>query len=142
MILSAAAHVADLSHVQPPEVMIVAAQVVIGSAMGARFAGVDRRMFLDVFKVSAPVTAILLLCTAGFSVILTIVVDAPWEAALLSLAPGGLSEMSLIALALDIQPAFVSFHHTARILMIVAFAPLLFGRFFSSGLGQGDRRDE
>ena len=39
---------------------------------------------------------------------------------------GGLAEMSLIALALGIETAFVATHHVARIGMIVIAAPLVF----------------
>jgi hypothetical protein len=44
----------------------------------------------------------------------------------LAFAPGGLAEMSLIALALGIETAFVATHHVARIAMIVIAAPLVF----------------
>ena len=44
----------------------------------------------------------------------------------LALAPGGLAGMSLIALALGIETAFVATHHVARIAMIVIAAPLVF----------------
>ncbi|HVG81048.1 MAG TPA: AbrB family transcriptional regulator, partial [Methylomirabilota bacterium] len=44
---------------------------------------------------------------------------------ILALAPGGLAEMSLVALALHADAAFVSTHHVARITMVVAAAPAL-----------------
>jgi len=44
----------------------------------------------------------------------------------LAYAPGGLAEMSLIALALHADVAFVSSHHVVRILLIVTLAPLTF----------------
>jgi hypothetical protein len=44
----------------------------------------------------------------------------------LAFSPGGLAEMSLIALALGVETAFVATHHVARIGMIVIVAPLLF----------------
>ena len=47
-------------------------------------------------------------------------------ALLLALSPGGVAEMSLIALSLDIDVAFVSTMHAARILFIVVLAPLAF----------------
>ena len=45
---------------------------------------------------------------------------------LLAFAPGGLAEMSLIALALGIDAAYVSSHHVVRIFMIIVAAPLVF----------------
>ena len=47
-------------------------------------------------------------------------------AMLLAFSPGGLAEMSLMALSLGIEVAFVASHHVARILFIVLVAPPLF----------------
>jgi uncharacterized membrane protein AbrB (regulator of aidB expression) len=44
----------------------------------------------------------------------------------LAFAPGGLAEMSVIALSLGIETAFVATHHVARIAMIVIGAPIVF----------------
>ena len=43
-------------------------------------------------------------------------------------APGGLAEMSLIALVLSIETAFVATHHMLRIMLIVVLAPIAFKR--------------
>ena len=45
---------------------------------------------------------------------------------LLAYAPGGLAEMSLIALALQANAPFVATHHIARIAMVVMAAPVVF----------------
>ncbi|HSK41850.1 MAG TPA: AbrB family transcriptional regulator, partial [Arenibaculum sp.] len=45
---------------------------------------------------------------------------------ILAYAPGGLAEMSLIALSLDLDTAFVSTHHMVRIILIVVLAPAAF----------------
>jgi uncharacterized membrane protein AbrB (regulator of aidB expression) len=50
----------------------------------------------------------------------------PFAAALLAFSPGGLAEMSLIALSMNVDAAYVSSHHIVRIFMIVLAAPLLF----------------
>ncbi|WP_442577798.1 AbrB family transcriptional regulator [Mesorhizobium sp. ASY16-5R] len=47
-------------------------------------------------------------------------------------APGGLAEMSLIALVLQIETAFMVCHHVARILMVVVGAALAFRRFVAA----------
>jgi uncharacterized membrane protein AbrB (regulator of aidB expression) len=47
----------------------------------------------------------------------------------LAYAPGGFAEMSLIALALSVDSAFVASHHLIRIILVVTLAPLLF-RYF------------
>ncbi|MBE0414807.1 MAG: AbrB family transcriptional regulator [Yoonia sp.] len=48
------------------------------------------------------------------------------DQALLALPPGGLTEMVLIALAVQADVAFVATHHLARILFVILLAPLVF----------------
>ena len=51
--------------------------------------------------------------------------DLDYIAVLLAFAPGGVAEMSLIALALNVEPSFVAFHHIVRIFEIVLLAPIM-----------------
>jgi len=44
----------------------------------------------------------------------------------LAFAPGGLAEMSVIALSVGIETALVATHHVARVAMIVIGAPVVF----------------
>ncbi len=48
----------------------------------------------------------------------------------------GGAEMTLIALALGVDPAFVSTHHVVRIFLVVVLAPMAF-RLFAPRLGIG-----
>jgi hypothetical protein len=60
----------------------------------------------------------------------------PVVALMLAFAPGGLAEMSLIAIAIGADAAFVATHHVVRIFLIVVLAPLAF-RFVKRGRGLG-----
>lgn len=44
----------------------------------------------------------------------------------LAFAPAGIAEMTLIAMALGYDPAFVAVHQLARLLLVFAAAPLVF----------------
>ena len=68
----------------------------------------------------------MLVLTVAFSVALSRVTGYPLPAVVLAFAPGGLAEMSLIALALSVDAAFVASHHIARIIMVVTLAPSIF----------------
>ncbi|MEY8837729.1 AbrB family transcriptional regulator, partial [Cribrihabitans sp. XS_ASV171] len=46
----------------------------------------------------------------------------PFSALLISFAPGGVTEMSLIALSLGVSPLLVTVHHLFRIIMSVTLA--------------------
>lgn len=71
-------------------------------------------------------TAIFLAMAAVAALVLERLTDFAFPALLLAFTPGGLAEMSLVALALDIDTAFVATHNVARIALIVTLAPLFF----------------
>jgi membrane AbrB-like protein len=126
MVLSALVHALGITHSRPPVWLVAAAQVVVGAMVGSRFDGaapimVGKAMILAVFA-----TAALLVLAAVFGEAVEATLGIPFSAALLAFAPGGLAEMSLIALSLDIDAAYVSSHHIVRIFMIVLAAPFLF----------------
>ena len=126
MALSAAAHFTGLTASRPPAELIAVAQVVIGAGVGCRFAGIAVAQILRALALAVGATAILLGMTAGFAAALNGVTGASVPAVLLAFAPGGLAEMSLIALALGVDVAYVATHHVVRIFLIVALAPLVF----------------
>jgi hypothetical protein len=126
MVLSAGVHLAGLTKAAPPLELIAAAQLVVGSAIGCRFAGSSLRFIRRTILIAAGATAILLAVTLAFAVALNAVTGLPTAALVLAFAPGGLAEMSLIALALALETAFVATHHIVRIFLIVVAAPLVF----------------
>ncbi len=129
MVLSAALHAAGITQSRPPFWLVALAQVVVGAMVGARFDGVRPREVLSAVALAAAAAALLLAIAAGFGWLVGTTLGIPFGAALLAFAPGGLAEMSLIALALDIDAAYVSSHHVMRIMMIVVAAPMVFRLF-------------
>ncbi|HKO10163.1 MAG TPA: AbrB family transcriptional regulator [Alphaproteobacteria bacterium] len=126
MILSAAAHLSGFTASRPPLELIALAQVVVGTAVGCRFAGFPLRQVLRTIANSIGQTAMMLALTIAAALLLSPIVGASVTALVLAFAPGGLAEMSLIALSLGIDAAFVTSHHVARIVMVVLLAPLFF----------------
>ena len=53
------------------------------------------------------------------------IVDKNFFTLLLSYCPGGIYEVAVIAIAFDLDPDFVSFHHIIRLLMILFIVPLI-----------------
>ena len=129
MLFSAAIHLLGWTSAGPPAVLVAAAQVVIGSTIGSRFAGMDWRAMLRPVGFALLLTVIMIAASAGMALALHEIVDAPFAALWLAFSPGGLAEMSLIALALDLDPAFVATHHVFRILLVVILAPLAYRLF-------------
>ncbi|MGB0723620.1 MAG: AbrB family transcriptional regulator [Gammaproteobacteria bacterium] len=102
---------------------------VMGSALGSRFQGYKAREIARLSAHMLVTVLLLLLVSAGVALLLNITVGMPFLAALLAFAPGGLAEMSLIALALHLDPAFVVVHHVLRVGISFLLAPVL-GRYF------------
>ncbi len=128
MLLSAIVHLTGITDTKPPAELTAAAQVVIGTVVGCRFSGVAIRTVLNTLAQSVGATTIMLVLTLIFSLALAPVTDASFAGLVLALSPGGLAEMSLIALALSIDAAFVSSHHIFRIVILVIVAPALYRR--------------
>jgi membrane AbrB-like protein len=126
MLVSAGVHIAGLTSSAPPWEIVAVAQVVVGSSVGARFSGVPLERVLKTIAASVGATAVMLVTTVLFALVLSKITDISMPPLVLAFSPGGLAEMSLIALSLGIETAFVATHHVSRIAMIVIAAPLVF----------------
>lgn len=122
MCVSMVLHWTGVSGFTVPTIVIILAQIVLGTTIGCRFTGVQPARILAILATSAGATLILLASAVCFAMGLQFFVDMPVEGLLLAFAPGGLAEMSLVALALNLEAAFVVVCHAARIMMVVAAA--------------------
>lgn len=126
MTLSAAAHLSGLTQASPPTEIVNLAQIVIGTGVGVRFAGVDARKMFRTMLLGAGIAVYMLVVAAAFALVLEPLTGLPLTGLILAFSPGGLAEMTLISLALGIDTAFVSTHHLVRMVVLVVFAPLLY----------------
>lgn len=126
MAASAAAHLGGLTEASPPQLLVALAQVVVGTAIGGRFAGVSLRQVRRELAVAVGATALLLALATAFSSAAAAALGVTPAALFLALAPGGLAEMSLVALALGVDTAFVSTLHVVRIILVVIVGPLAY----------------
>ena len=129
LLASAAVHMAGWSHSPPPLELVALAQVVVGCSVGARFSGVPVKQVVSVISASVGSTTLMLLTSLLFAYAVHRVTGLGLAPLILAYSPGGLAEMSLIALALGVETAFVATHHVLRIGLIVLSAPLLFRLF-------------
>lgn len=131
LFLSAAVHLAGLTAAKPPGLLVVAAQVVVGSAIGCRFVGVSLRRVMGTLGLGLANAAIMVLTAFGAAWVVHRVTGLDYDAVLLALAPGGLPEMTLIALSLHIDLAMVVTHHLVRVLFINVGVPFLYRAFIA-----------
>lgn len=125
LILSAAIHMAGLTESAPPGLLINAAQVALGTILGCRFLGIPPSMVLRAGAFSLGATVLTLLLAGLGATAMLYVAGVSIDQGLLALAPGGLTEMGLIALAIQADVAFVALHHVVRILVVIVVAPML-----------------
>jgi len=134
LILSVAVHVSGITPAAPPPWLVATVQVVLGAVVGTRFAGIKWAEARNAI-LAGLVWGFLML---GSAVLLafagTWILDYPFEAMILALAPAGMVEMTLITLALGFDVAFVVTCQLCRVLFVLITTPLLF-RFLGITIG-------
>lgn len=125
MIATAALSLAGLINHRPPAEAIIAAQLFIGTGIGAKYAGLTlREMRLDV---GAGALFSLFLCAVAlvFAELSHLAAATPPVEALLAFAPGGQAEMAVLAIVAGGDVAFVVAHHVVRITLVILCAPIV-----------------
>lgn len=133
ILVSGAVHFLGLVEGGPPRWLIDVTQLVMGVTLGTRFAGRSPRVLVTGLKITAVTISGTLVLTWLFAISLHGAVGERWEAVFLAFAPGGLAEMSLIALSLEISVIYVTAHHVLRIILAVSAAKLLQDRVLRHG---------
>jgi membrane AbrB-like protein len=141
MALSALVHVAGLTAFRVPPLLVLIAQIGIGAGLGARFAGIRLQILARIVAVGTGGALMMLANTALCSLAVGALTGLPVAALLLAYAPGGLAEMSIIALSLGIDAPLVSTHQLTRILLVIFIAPLFF-RLLPRGMLAGAPADD
>lgn len=125
MIAAAALSLGGLIEHRPPAEAILAAQFFIGLAVGAKYVGITaRELRVDVIA-GIGYCLILAILALIFAEIVALSGLAPQLDAFLAFAPGGQSEMAVIAIIAGADLAFVIVHHLTRMILIILFAPLV-----------------
>ncbi|WP_043527167.1 AbrB family transcriptional regulator [Litchfieldella xinjiangensis] len=96
---------------------------VLGCAIGSRFRGLSRGRFGRYLFQAVVATLLALGILALFAELIHQLLGVPRDVALLALAPGGIGEMAILAVALDLDPVFVAFHHLLRMVTLMFVAP-------------------
>lgn len=125
MILSGAAHVAGLVSVPPPTITVIIAQMVTGTVVGCRFVGSTAGEVGRDVGFATVSTMLMIIVAVFFSWALSLWTGTPLTQSFLAYSPGGLTEMSLLALAMEQDVTYVSSLHVVRItIVILAAAPV------------------
>lgn len=122
LLLSAVAHGVGLVDLVPPNWLLNLAQLVVGTGLGALFGGATFRLLLKALWLGALAVGTMLGIGMAFALTISPLTPISTQALFISFAPGGVTEMGLIALSLNVSPVVVAAHHLFRIIVTVFFA--------------------
>ena len=119
LLLAAALTLTGQVDLHLPFWLVAMAQWVIGTTLGLRFTGVTARLLRRAAGLSVASVLFMLFIGALLSEILHVVTGQDMLQLMISFAPGGVTEMSLVALSLAVSPALVSLHHVLLDLRLI-----------------------
>jgi membrane AbrB-like protein len=138
MLVSALVHLTGITDFQPPTEIVNGAQVVLGVTIGCRFLGTAPSLILRILALTAGSTVILLSMTLVFALAVAQFSSYGVVPLLLAYSPGGLAEMSLVAIAVHTEVAFVAAHHIIRIVFVMMSAGPAFALIHPDKGGDGN----
>ena len=125
MLTSGVLHGSGIVQGRMPDLILIAAFVILGANSGSRFAGTSlatlRRFFVDglaALVVAVGVAFLFALAAAWIS-------GEPLAKVFLAYVPGALEAMTIMAFVLGVDPAFVAAHHLARFIGLSLALPLV-----------------
>ncbi|KIN74568.1 putative ammonia monooxygenase [Sulfitobacter guttiformis KCTC 32187] len=125
LLLTAALQGTGAIDLHGPAELLNIAQLIVGAGLGTMFARSTMRRLAAAMGLGMISVAITLGLSAVFAAVLARWVAMPFGVLLISFAPGGVTEMSLVALSLGVSPVLVTAHHLFRIVFTVTVAGAL-----------------
>jgi len=122
---SAALGLGDVIHGGAPDSILIPANIILGVMIALRFKGIslpELRMGLGDGFAGFAIAMVIAVAGAVFT---SLVAGLPLALTLLAFAPGGLEAMTIMAFALNLDPAYVAAHQVARYIGLVLLMPVV-----------------
>ena len=116
--------ITDIATYKLPNETINFCLLILGSSVGCRFAEKTVKEIAKNSLHSTVATTILVILGLIAAYVATFFVDTNILTLILSFCPGGIYEVAVVAIAFDLDPDFVAFHHIIRLLFILFTVPL------------------
>ena len=116
--------ITDIATYKLPNETINFCLLILGSSVGCRFAEKTVKEIANNSLHSFVATTILVILGLVAAYVATFFVDTNILTLILSFCPGGIYEVAVVAIAFDLDPDFVAFHHIIRLLLILFTVPL------------------
>ena len=125
LVASGILQITDVATYKLPEESINFCLLILGASVGCRFADKTVNEVIKNTAHSFVATALLVILGVVAAVAAGYFVENNFLSLLLSYCPGGIYEVAVIAIAFDLDPNFVAFHHIVRLLMILFLVPFI-----------------
>ena len=126
MLVSGIAHALGFTFAKVPLEVLIVAQISVGVLLGCQFRGLTLKEFTSTMVWGIAYAIVLLAITGGVTHYVALWTGANPIAALLGYAPGGQTELNLLAYILNLDVAYVAMHHLVRLGIVILGAQIVF----------------
>jgi hypothetical protein len=126
MLLSGLLHAVGWTTAKVPVEVLIAAQVAVGAMLGAQFRGLTMHEFRSTMTWGIAFSVVLVAASAAIATIISRLTGFDSTTVLLAYAPGGQSELNLLAYLLGLDAAFTALHHLVRLAIVIFGAQIVF----------------
>ena len=117
--------ITEVASYKLPDASINFCLLILGASVGCRFAEKTVKEIANNSFHGLVATVMLVLLGLLAAYASTFFVETNFLTLILSFSPGGIYEVAVIAIAYDLEPDFVAFHHIIRLLMILFTVPVI-----------------
>mgnify|MGYP001269127490 CR=1 FL=1 len=125
LVASGVLQIFDIASYKLPDSSINFCLLILGASVGCRFANKTIKEVANNSFHGLVATLLLVFLGLIAAFIATFFVDNNFLTLILSFCPGGIYEVAVIAIAFDLEPDFVAFHHIIRLLFILFVVPVI-----------------
>ena len=124
LVASGILQITEIASYKLPETTINFCLLVLGASVGCRFANKTIKEIANNSLHSIVATVILVILGLLAAYFANFFVENNLMTLILAFCPGGIYEVAVIAIAFDLEPDFVAFHHIIRLLFILFTVPV------------------
>ena len=125
LVASGILQITEIASYKLPDQSINFCLLILGASVGCRFADKSLNEVIKNTAHSFVATTLLVILGIIAAVIAGYFVENNFLTLLLSYCPGGIYEVAVIAIAFNLDPNFVAFHHIIRLLIILFTVPVI-----------------
>jgi hypothetical protein len=125
MLVSGAAHAAGFTLAKVPLEVLIVAQISVGTMLGCQFRGLTLREFTGTMTWGIAYALLLLVLTGAVASLVSRATGFDHVSVLLAFAPGGQTELNLLAYVLGLDVAYVALHHLMRLAIVILGAQMV-----------------